>query len=1570
MSCQVYPPDVLTPPLVLLKWFRISSCNHQPSLRGIAMSYLNDVLRQTRALTKKNALVFKNHWIINIVRCLLIPIGFFYFLTLTSEFFANRSEQGIGNPQAIEPLHKAINRYSGKFLLIDTSNNPSLANEIGDIITYNFPSKIEVLRRQDASTLHSDCLGKNENESNCVAAVKFRKLNRNHNIYSYTILGSGTETKLTHIFRNSGVNDHNGPISFSLSLQHAVESAIAEAVTGKKLSAPEEYSYSEELDKIRIDGNKRSYMSTLQTLLIVAFFLGILGPVYHLVCSVSQEREAGLTYLMDVMGCRRSARFASWWLYISLAYLPAFIAMGLLLAKKVFTYTPTVILVGLLVLTLFVLVSYSLFLSSFFTKGMTSGILAVIMVACVGFLAKYLESKLAPPGYGWAIMILFVPPSAYIYGLLSIATFEERGLGAVMNELPYGDFISQPLRPLTLTVLFSLMVLLIFIYPLLGILVEYKLHSTSPLFRRSKSPDTSAPAVSIENLTKTYSSSIFFNRKKVTAVDNISLSVPLGSIVCLIGSNGSGKSTTLNCLTGLTTAQRGTMKIFGRNRWELPPGTLSLCPQKNILWDELTPREHADIWRRIKSPNNEDLSALLNECDLTLKQNSQSKYLSGGMKRRLQLLISLVGGSRVCCLDEVSSGLDPLSRRKIWNILLANRGKRTFIQTTHYLEEADLLSDWIAIMSNGVIKCFGEPLELRNTLGNGYTVCAKDEQYFAKDPIAVTKILDGLDTEEIVSIQGPTLEEVFLKLAKEEMAAINIEDHETEEKINLSSGRQIGSFFQALAQAKKRFLIARRGYFLVPILTVLIVGVVIWVSSQWVVQASCSEIHKNVELGHDLHFNPLEIDQYGPLCFGPDENMPSSSILNLRLNLRNLTVVSTTENMREEFLQMQNRNAEKDHVQYRMSGGIFFSPERDIVAWPLQGNVIQGCGLLNLVNNIRFNQLVGSDGLQLESGYGVLPYRDVTLKNADSGLLWVQFLGLLMLTSALWVSFPVMYPTYEKILHVRSLQYSNQMRPLAVWTGHLLYEMPLMIILSILIGVVLNGQIQATVNASFFGLGIFSFVLVFFSIAATLLGYVLSLKSKSQFSAFALSATMLLFFFVIFIGGNVGIFVYSNPLMLKRNLNLLFYTLGWLHPVIPLIRAFLVGVNGLEARCLGDEKLLAGDWRLYGSCFFYLVVQSAAYLIFLVCNDASSFLFSRRRQQNQDYEKSILSKNSDVTAEEIRLLDGSDDALQVIQLSKSFGKLKAVDNVTFSVRKGECMVICGPNSAGKTTIFHHIRGVLKADQGDIFVQGDSITKNRGQARRHLGVCPQFDAQDNLTVRQQLGFYADIKGIPKSQRHQDIETVIRVIGLAQFSEKSCAKLSGGNARKLSLAIALLGNPSILLLDEPSCGLDPLAKRIIWDVFPSLSAGRAVLLTTHDMTEAVKLSTRVSILAKRVLAIGTIDTLRSRFGQSIQVEVTTSSTGPTRSLFASRYPGSIVIDESLNRNIKLQITQTGNSSHIVKLIKMLEEWKAALNIKYYSMKPIGLEDIFLNVLQDWKVAEEEEEEAEQRWYQLWR
>ncbi|GBN11786.1 ATP-binding cassette sub-family A member 3 [Araneus ventricosus] len=211
------------------------------------------------------------------------------------------------------------------------------------------------------------------------------------------------------------------------------------------------------------------------------------------------------------------------------------------------------------------------------------------------------------------------------------------------------------------------------------------------------------------------------------AVNNVSLNIYEGQITALLGHNGAGKTTTINILTGLYTPTSGTASINGldilRKTTEARRG-LGVCPQHNVLYDTLTVDEHLKIYAAMKGvPWNQltsEATQVLNILKLTDKRNELVKALSGGMKRKLSLAIAIVGGSKVLFLDEPSSGLDVEARRSVWDALLEIRHNRTIILTTHYMEEADILGDRIAIMAEGEIQCCGSPMFLKQKFGTGY----------------------------------------------------------------------------------------------------------------------------------------------------------------------------------------------------------------------------------------------------------------------------------------------------------------------------------------------------------------------------------------------------------------------------------------------------------------------------------------------------------------------------------------------------------------------------------------------------------------------------------------------------------------------------------------------------------------------------------------------------------------------------------------------------------------------------------------------------------------------------------
>jgi ABC-type multidrug transport system ATPase subunit len=224
------------------------------------------------------------------------------------------------------------------------------------------------------------------------------------------------------------------------------------------------------------------------------------------------------------------------------------------------------------------------------------------------------------------------------------------------------------------------------------------------------------------------------------AVDNLDLDLTEGSINVILGQNGAGKSTTISMLTGMIPPSAGSMNIWGKDvASDLAAirQNLGVCPQEDILWPELTVREHLEIYAALKKVPTENVKAeiekALKDVGLTEKDSVQAGKLSGGQKRKLSVCIALMGGSRVIFLDEPTSGMDPYSRRSTWQILQNAREGRVMVLTTHFMDEADLLGDRIAIMSNGELKCAGSPMFLKKRFGVGYLLS------MVRDPALVAR---------------------------------------------------------------------------------------------------------------------------------------------------------------------------------------------------------------------------------------------------------------------------------------------------------------------------------------------------------------------------------------------------------------------------------------------------------------------------------------------------------------------------------------------------------------------------------------------------------------------------------------------------------------------------------------------------------------------------------------------------------------------------------------------------------------------------------------------------------------
>jgi ABC-2 type transport system ATP-binding protein len=216
----------------------------------------------------------------------------------------------------------------------------------------------------------------------------------------------------------------------------------------------------------------------------------------------------------------------------------------------------------------------------------------------------------------------------------------------------------------------------------------------------------------------------------------------------------------------------------------------------------------------------------------------------------------------------------------------------------------------------------------------------------------------------------------------------------------------------------------------------------------------------------------------------------------------------------------------------------------------------------------------------------------------------------------------------------------------------------------------------------------------------------------------------------------------------------------------------------------------------------------------------------------------------------------ADNILTVDGLSVSYGKFNAVQNVSFSVRKGEIFGLLGPNGAGKTSTLSAVEGLLKPQAGTIIVDGNDAGSKPLHARASLGVQLQSTSfQNELFVIEVLQLYAGIYGVPASKN--DLMATLREINLEDSAMKKFGELSGGQQQRVSLVIATIHNPRLVLLDEPTTGLDPQSRRQLWERIEAIrERGHAVLLTTHSMEEAESVCDRIAIIDHgRVIAIDT-------------------------------------------------------------------------------------------------------------------
>jgi len=337
-----------------------------------------------------------------------------------------------------------------------------------------------------------------------------------------------------------------------------------------------------------------------------------------------------------------------------------------------------------------------------------------------------------------------------------------------------------------------------------------------------------------------------------------------------------------------------------------------------------------------------------------------------------------------------------------------------------------------------------------------------------------------------------------------------------------------------------------------------------------------------------------------------------------------------------------------------------------------------------------------------------------------------------------------------------------------------------------------------------------------------------------------------------------------------------------------------------------------------------------------------------------------LADDSDVIAEKNRIHDLSDqgllsqEAMAVVDLTKKFGNFTAVNQLTFGVHKEECFGLLGVNGAGKTTTFRMLTGDLFVDDGYATIDNYGLINDLTSFQRQVGYCPQFDALlDRLTGRETLFLFARLRGMRNNTMALNIQNMIEMVDLQKHADKCTETYSGGNKRKLSLAMALIGSPSIVFLDEPTTGVDPTARRKIWSTLVAIQEKYhcAIVLTSHSMEECEALCNRIGIMVNgKFRCLGSTQHLRSKYGQGFTLIVKIrKELSEDQNYFISvqnhiqKALPSASLKDIHEGILHYHITDTTIPwSHI---FRVMESTKYEMNLEDYIVSDTTLEQIFL-------------------------
>ncbi|EGC36362.1 hypothetical protein DICPUDRAFT_87445 [Dictyostelium purpureum] len=350
-------------------------------------------------------------------------------------------------------------------------------------------------------------------------------------------------------------------------------------------------------------------------------------------------------------------------------------------------------------------------------------------------------------------------------------------------------------------------------------------------------------------------------------------------------------------------------------------------------------------------------------------------------------------------------------------------------------------------------------------------------------------------------------------------------------------------------------------------------------------------------------------------------------------------------------------------------------------------------------------------------------------------------------------------------------------------------------------------------------------------------------------------------------------------------------------------------------------------------------------------NEKTSLILNHH-QENNNFDETI---DEDVSNEkkkvQQKLYDPSKISIVIDNLSKHYpGRPKpALDGLHLTIERGEVLGLLGPNGAGKTTTISILTGLYKPTSGTATICGYDIRTDMDSIHRIIGVAMQFDIfWEDLSCVETLLYYARLKGVPIAKEIESVEMVLKEVNLFDVKDRLVKELSGGMKRRLSFAVAMTGDSSLLFFDEPSTGLDPETKANLWETINTLKKNRSIILTTHSMEEADYLSNRIAIVSQgKLQCLGNQTHLKAKFGDGYSIRINidekfVDTHSPTELI--KEFSSSAILAENYNGSYVYRLPKT---TVISDLYKHLVENKEHYHIQEWGLSQTSLEDVFLKI-----------------------